>query len=46
MIKFVPGFIAKKEIRPIPFIGILADALNSLFVNRESAESRKKIVKL
>lgn len=45
MNKFVPGFIAKKEIRDFYFIGPLAEALSSLFVDRSSPESRRKIVR-
>lgn len=44
MIKFCPGFIAKKEIRDLPYIGPVSVELGCLFVNRESQESRKKIV--
>ncbi len=44
MIKFTPGFIAKKEILDYLFIGVIADALSCLFVDRSSAESRQKIV--
>lgn len=44
MIKYTPGFIAKREIKDYYFVGPMAVGLNCLFVRRESAEARKQIV--
>ena len=44
MEKYIPGFIAKREIKDYYFIGPMAMGLNCLFVNRESSEARKQIV--
>ena len=46
MVKYVPGFIAKKEIEDYYFIGPIAQGLNCLFCKRESAEARQQIVNI
>ena len=46
MLKYVPGFIAKKEIEDYYFIGPIAQGLNCLFCKRESAEARQQIVNI
>lgn len=44
MIKFVPGFIAKKEIANYYFIGPIAKGLNCMFCDRDSHQNRQEIV--
>ena len=44
MVRFQPGFIAKKDVKDYFFVGPIASGLNCLFVNREEASARQQIV--
>lgn len=41
--KFAPGFIAKVELKSVPFVGFLADKLETLWLNREEKNSRTAV---
>lgn len=42
VIHITPGFIAKKELASIPFIGLLLNNIDCLLVNRKDKENRHK----
>lgn len=45
MVKFGVGYLSKKEVKNVPFIGTISESMGCIFVNRESSESKKQIVK-
>lgn len=43
MMKFAPGFIAKTTLKNTPFIGYLADKVETLWLDRKDANSRTQV---
>ena len=38
------GFVAKEAVKSVPIFGLIASGMDSIFVSRESADSRKKVL--
>lgn len=43
--KLVPGFVSKSEMEKVPFVGLVAKIIGSIFLDRNSEHDRKKTVK-